>query len=41
MPGVIVVVVCFCYIIAPGSLGVYFAFGALMGLFLGAIYNSL
>lgn len=25
----------------PGSLPIYFAFGAIMGLFLGAIYNSL
>lgn len=27
--------------LAPSSLAVYFVFGALMGMFLGAIYNSL
>ena len=29
------------YVFIPGSLAVYFILGALMGFFLGAIYNSL
>ncbi len=29
------------YIVAPSKLAIYFVFGSLMGLFLGAIYNSL
>jgi hypothetical protein len=29
------------YVFVPGSLTVYFILGALMGFFLGAIYNSL
>ena len=35
------VIVSFCYMLAPSSLAVYFVFGALMGMFLGVIYNSL
>lgn len=41
LPGIVVIVVSMCYIVAPSSLVVYFVFAALMGLFLGAIYNSL
>lgn len=41
VPGIIVVIVSFSYMLAPSSLAVYFIFGALMGIFLGAVYNSL
>lgn len=41
VPGIIVVIVSFCYMLAPSLLAVYFVFGALMGMFLGAVYNSL
>lgn len=41
VPGIIVVIVSFSYMLAPSSLTVYFIFGALMGMFLGAVYNSL
>lgn len=41
IPALLVIIICSCYIFVPGSLEVYFILGASMGLFLGAIYNSL
>lgn len=41
IPALIIIVVCSMYIFMPGSLALYFILGALMGFFLGAIYNSL
>lgn len=41
IPALLVIIICICYIFVPGSLTVYFILGASMGLFLGAIYNSL
>lgn len=41
IPAILVILICSCYIFVPGSLAVYFILGGSMGLFLGAIYNSL
>jgi hypothetical protein len=41
IPAIIVVFCCVGFIILPGSLMVYFGLAAVMGLFLGSVYNSL
>lgn len=41
IPSLLVILASLCYIFLPSSLSIYFILGASMGLFLGAIYNSL